>query len=822
MRCCAVLSNLVSRASGVDFPTIPQAAPDRVETEYRALSVGTYTITADIPEGVTCFIRTNDGNGRDSEIIPASGELTLPYTLTLSSVRKVSLVFGYAGFRPGTWTPIDINDVRHVHAAKSGAPEPDRDVYETVIVRPGEIGEGDTIAKALCAKSSIALTVYPQYEAWEFAKRGETFVRVFDLDESSDRAIFRGRVSKINDRMSANGLQWQVLTCISSADFLEDTSYTDSIALQALGDWLGSVIATHNAGAELARRLTFTLTGAAKVFSQEYIVESNYKALTDVLTSGKYLSKGTGDFSAGYKLEWHERYSNDVTHIDIAEKLGSDCGTAILIGDNLKEINVEYGLDGGIFTSVMAVSGVCSDGCRMEYIAYNAEMFARYGDGRQRVVVNNDIYFKGAGGRDSGGYFHPTPETEAAQAALKAFAEREAAKLSAPSIKITLTAADLAKMGYTGYEPFEVYNTYPVVYPPGGLFGQRMRLTAITRRLSDGQITSMTVECGDKLSDSGGGSLSAQMVRLSAANTAAGDEKKLVEIAETKADTKVEETLDGVNVMRLTKAEYDALATYDDMTLYNVDNNGTNELYIGADHISSGGGGGGTIETAAILSSEQMIYWAPDHELVPVDFRGGAHVYYSQPPAKIVIQKQHAIVSFGGSAPSIGMVSYDDLYEEIVFDFVQNGVTVRQKISIMAGAMQRAMVSGVDTYIINPLIMVGEISGGTETPVGYYQNLPAINIPASADQWSFGLIVSVNELMSANNQPVNPKCTIYAVLKIGTEYTNILGVPSGISGSLFNPPFTAEFLNDAERNFALGVAGIIEPAEELSNGGDGE
>lgn len=783
MRYCVVLSNLVSRASGVDFPTIPQAAPDRVETEYRALSVGAYTITADVPEGVTCFIRTNDGNGRDSEIIPASGELTLPYTFTLESVRKVSLVFGYAGFRSGTWTPIDINDVRHVHAAKSGAPEPDRDVYETVIVRPDEIPDSDTISKAVCAKSTIMLTVYPHFEAWNFAKRGETLVRVMDLDGGM---IFRGRVSKINDRMSADGAQSQVLTCVSSADFLEDTSYTDSIALQVLGDWLGSVIATHNASAELARRLTFTLAGTAKVFSQEYIVESNYKALADVLTNGKYLSKGTGDFSAGYKLEWYERYSNDITHIDIAEKLGVDCSTAILIGDNLKEINVEYGLDGGIFTSVMAVSGVCSDGCRMECVAYNAEMFARYGDGRQCVVVNNDIYFKGAGGRDSGGYFHPTSETEAAQAALKAFAEREVAKLSAPPIKITLTAADLAKMGYTGYEPFEVYNTYPVVYPPGGLFGQRMRLTAITRRLSDGQITGMTVESGEKLAESGG-SLSSQVSKIKTANNAVtNDDSKLIGIT----DQKIETQTDGVKTLRITRNGYGSIH-HDPDTLYIIDDDGEKSMALGDDPIMKEGGGG-VIETAAVLSSEQMTEWAPEHELVPTWFRGNASVYYGQPPAKIIIQGQRA--NFGGT------ITKEDIMSEIAFEF-RDGT--RQKLVVYI----HRLYAGGSAWLMRLGVKCYDITGAAETFLG---SAVSSNDFSNTGTAQIGMILTVSELYANPDLELAPRYGVMLAVKDGDNAAQTASLPT-IAASDFTGS-NVDFGSVAERGFASGIARKTEPS----------
>ena len=823
MRCAVTLSNLTNRAPKV-YPTCSQYYDYILNVGGGFFAAGTYTVTADLQpeEGktITCYVAVyDDGDFYNRVIIPTTGEAELPFTFTLSAVKRVQVFFGYEGFRSaayGEGEDIATSAVTNVKVAEVGKPE--ADIYETVGISPEEIADSDVMAQALNSKTSCSLRVLPSFESWGFAVRGLSIVRIYDLDLPSDRCIFKGRVSAISDIMDTNGAIAQELTCVSAADFLEDSAFSDNIAEQNLSTWISTLFAQHNGNMDTARKLTPSVSGSAVVSSgSDYICKSNYGIFNEVM-SEKYLREN----NAKAKYEWRERYQNDTVYIDIAAKIGSDKDTAIVIGENLKNIKVDRMTDGGIYTAVCAVSAVNADGYRYSLTVANDEMYTKYGGGRELVIVNDNIYFVGKGGRDyqpSGGYsWYNTPATEAMIAALRAWAEQEAAKLSDPPITITLAAADLAAMGYTGYERFEIGNSYPVVCPPVGLYGQMLRVTGIKRRLSDGRIEQITIAKGETAGNAKSGTLSTQLSRLVYANAAAttDDDSKLVTIT----DQKIETQTDGVKTLRITRNGYGSIY-HDPDTLYIIDDDGEKSMALGDDPIVKEGGGG-VIETAAILSSEQMIYWAPDHELVPVDFRGGAHVYYSQPPAKIVIQKQHAIVSFGGSAPSIGMVSYDDLYEEIVFDFVQNGVTVRQKISIMAGAMQRAMVSGVDTYIINPLIMVGEISGGTETPVGYYQNLQAINIPASADQWSFGLIVSVNELMSANNQPVNPKCTIYAVLKIGTEYTNILGVPSGISGSLFNPPFTAEFLNDAERNFALGVAGIIEPAEELSNGGDGE
>jgi hypothetical protein len=237
------------------------------------------------------------------------------------------------------------------------------------------------------------------------------------------------------------------------------------------------------------------------------------------------------------------------------------------------------------------------------------------------------------------------------------------------------------------------------------------------------------------------------------------------------------------------------------------------ELYKGDNRIEfTGGGVRGIIATAAILSSEQMRYWAPDHALLPVEFRGGSHMYYSQPRAKIVIQGQHAIVPVSGASPT---ADEEDLYEEIIFDFDQNGQTVQQKLKIMVASMTRQIQNNAETCTRDPLIMVSQLSGSTETLIGYY-NMNSFTVSSDTD-FVLGMFISVTSLTNSNNEPINPKCVIYAAYKTESACT-ILGVPANISGSLFNPPFDVKFANDAERNFALGIAGIVEP--ELSNGGD--
>lgn len=824
-----IFSNLVNGAW--EQYSVTRYNSRRLGTEnVKYLAPGTYTMTAvldpdpDVGKDITCYAigEKNDGT---MWTYPANGESAVPMSLTVSEVSDVRFFFGYEGFRTAPYGEGDEIALSAVSAVKCGDPNtPDRDIYESAVMPPDEISDSDVLAQGISAKSSVTLQIFPDFEAWGFCRRGITLVRIIDLDRAEDRTIFKGRVSAVSDIMENGGAVRQDVICVSAADFLEDTAFTDGIEPQSLSYWLLVRCTAHNNQVELARRCTFTVSGSATVSAgTEYLCKTNFEMLNDVLTGGKYLREN-GEI---VKYEWRERYHNDIVYIDTAAKLGTDMDTPFEIGDNLIVINIDRDTSGGIYTSVMAVSGVNADGYRARATAANGAMIARYHNGRQLVIVNDSIYFTGPGGREynsGGGWnWHVTPAVEAMEAALQEYANQEAAKLSEPPIRITLTAADLAQMGFSGYEPFAVGNSHPLVYPPGGYFGQRVRITGIRRRLSDGRIEQITIAQGQQPGNQVSGALSWQLARLEELNRRVDDETtKQTEIIETKIDESVPpmiddvlyEVLDGATIIRMTKAEYDALGSYDDTVFYNVDNNGTNELYIGADHISSGGGGG-TIETAAILSSEQMVYWAPDHELVPVDFRGGAHIYYSQPPAKIVIQKQHAIVG----TPTAALVATSDLYEEIVFEFSQTASTGKQKLKFYIAKMRKIRQNNVDMYVIDATITCSQVEGGSEIIIGNYY-LNTISLPADTTQWSLGLLISVSQLTSSGNDPVNPTCTIYAALKAGQSF-GILGVPN-ITGSFFNPGFTGEFLNDAERNFALGVAGIVEPVPEQSGGGEGE
>lgn len=861
MRCAVFLEKLIRRGD-----VVPQAFGVRRVCSYPAYGVeptelycrstyadqcflraGTYTVDMTVEEGAGKNVRVYTYvDGAAAGQFPAANEdpVEMPFTFTIDSARSVIFTFGV-----GDWTEdFEWSDFR-VHEVGGSAV----DVYETRAVLPDEIVSG-SISEALCTKRAVTVGISPLSEAFGFAERTITFVRVFDLDLPENRMVFRGRVSAISDIMDTSGRMVQELTCASALDFLEDTGLVNDAGRQYLRTWLGSVLTMHNTWVEPFRRVNLSFFGSGEEWVpniSSIVNNSKYNIISKILTDGTYLRRVNGS-TAAYTMEFKEHYTNDTTYFDVKKEFGTDRDTAFLVGDNLTSIRVEQSTDGGVYTAVCAVSGVNSDNTRETYTAYNMEMKARYPGPYTLIVRCDEIRCTAPMYEYVQSYRQPTEACIAMRAALKAYAEQEAANLSVPPIKITLTAADLAAMGFTGYEPFELGGNHPLVFPKFGYNGQRVRITSLKRRLTDGKIEQIVIEQGKIPGKKSSNTLSALMAQLNELNDRADD--NIAEQLEI-MDTKLEEQTGGVKIRRLpedaygdvtymdlvsdghgrtdlyvdnylvggsggyltvgmTKAQYDALTTHSNTTIYIVDDNGTTRVYIGDQLITQQGGGGGTIETAAVLSSEQMTYWAPDHQLVPVDFRGGAHIYYSQPPAKIVIQKQHGIIG----SPSAALVSANDLYEEITLEFSQTASTGKQKLKISIAKMLKKIVNNVEMYEVSTSVVCSQVSGSSELIIGTYEP-NTFNVPTDTSQRNVGLLISVNSLTSSGSDPINPaNCVVYAAVRTA-QSLNIIGAPS-ISGSFFNPPFTAEFLNEAERNFALGVTGIVEP--EPSNGGGGE
>ena len=305
-----------------------------------------------------------------------------------------------------------------------------------------------------------------------------------------------------------------------------------------------------------------------------------------------------------------------------------------------------------------AVSGVNSDGKRWYTDVENAAMVQRYGTGRVKLITNDDIKCTKPISGDT-----PTGYSEAWIAmvnTLHAFAEREAAKLSEPYTRIVLEATDPPRED-GGYE---VGSSYPVIAPELGIRGEPMRVTALTRYLN-GRTKSITIERGQKpgVYVSKGPGLSNRLGVLDYYNSKQDEQAAAqTEIAATKA----EEQTGGYEFADMSQDDYDdlpstsKLKTHGFCVIRDPDTGEVTNLIVGGKNISSEGGGGGTIEYAAILSSEEMSEWAPQHELAPLWFRGSATVYYGQAPARFVVQNNRVL--WGNTA-----IIENDLASEVSF-----------------------------------------------------------------------------------------------------------------------------------------------------------
>ena len=685
-------------------------------------------------------------------------------------------------------------------------------VWGTVALHPDELTDSDTIAQAVNAKTSVTLRILPSFETWQFCEKSVTYVRIIDLDRDSDRVIFRGRVSEITDSMNDSGALYQDITCVSALDFFEDTSFfaNDSTGYlvkptdPADGIIPVGIVGNHNSavGSDTFRRFSYSITGNAYYAKGGTVYGSRFAVLSAMMIGGdlrKYT--GGGVTSGAYTMEFREDFSGDINTLQIAEKFGQTVDTAILIGDNLRSIRVEKALQDAVYTQIRAVSGVNSDGSRETVRATNAEMYAKYGGGRELVCVNDSIKCTAPMYEDTGyGTTTRTAANLAMVAALEEYAREEAAKLSEPPMKLTISAVDLAEMGFTGYEPFTVGNSYPVICPPLGLNSKPMRITALKRRLCDGRIEQITIETGKKVVQSSS-SLSAMMARLDELNRRAGDDMTAqIEIM----DAKIDEQSGGLKTNPLTQAAFDAIADKDDNTIYYVDDNGTIKIYKGATHISTGGGGDEpTIETAAVLTSEQMQTWAPSHDLVPVTFRGSAMVYYAQAPSRIVLQGQLAL--FGVAE---GSVQASDIMSEATFDYPDGA---RQKIKTYVTTMSASTVGIAAAYF--------DVSGAAETRLSNTSTY-TLNLPGGWQSLRIGIAFHVLNYYLNENEEIaaTVQARIYAFadgVKMGSG--QVIGIKYS-SGQVYSTGI--DFGSAAERGFASGISRRTEPV--YVNGGGGE
>ena len=245
-----------------------------------------------------------------------------------------------------------------------------------------------------------------------------------------------------------------------------------------------------------------------------------------------------------------------------------------------------------------------------------------------------------------------------------------------------------------------------------------------------------------------------------------------------------------------------------------VNRDGDIELWKGDVKLLSGSGGDGpTIETAIVLLEEQTETWAPNHSLLPVEFRGEATAYYSGVPAHFVLQGHRC-----NAVPlNLDNVTPDDIMSELELTF-------------RTGEKHKLVISIYKQEGLNLWLALDEYDTSGSTPVrvagstwsGYWQ-LPNIQY-----HWPMKIgfsISNVNFYTNSSGQRasrywINVWCFLDDTLATPVTGSSGRTNPREISGmsTLFTNHENVDFANDAERNFAYGLATRTEPV--YPNGGE--
>ena len=471
---------------------------------------------------------------------------------------------------------------------------------ETVLLRPDEIASGDTIAETVNTKKTLKVALSPQMEAWGFAEHTRTYVTAIDLDRTTNRVIFRGRVSSVQKNMDASGRYTEDLICGSAVEYLDDSAqaytYDSGYAISAVVGW---IIQHHNSSVNAARQLKVGNISPAWSTCKNIAIGSHFEALRALVASDDLTQQNT---NKRVRRWFHERYEADGTYIDILDYDSIRNGTALLIGDNIKNLKYERGLESKIVTHFTVVSGLSVEGYTYQYTAVDSAAYQLYG--RHEVVIhdtsiysNEPHYVQVYNG--TAWVAVVSDSYDAMMAALATRAETELEKYKTPYTKITLDAEDLAALGVSGYASFAVGQRLPVICPALGIVEDEMLITSIRRNLANGQIVSLTLERGEPPSGTISGSLALRMAQLKEANDRA--QQKRDEEEADKLNAKFEQELDGYGMKEFTTESYDALpddspykmGTSKTLCMVKDEGTGKTAMYVAGQHIDEGGGGGG-------------------------------------------------------------------------------------------------------------------------------------------------------------------------------------------------------------------------------------
>lgn len=490
---------------------------------------------------------------------------------------------------------------------------------ETVLLRPDEIASGDMIAETVNTKKTLKVALSPQMEAWGFAEHTRTYVTAIDLDRTTNRVIFRGRVSSVQKNMDASGRYTEDLICGSAVEYLNDSAqaytYDSGYAISAVVGW---IIQHHNSSVNAARQLKVGNISPAWSTCKNIAIGSHFEALRALVSGDDLTQQNT---NKRVRRWFHERYEADGTYIDILDYDSIRNGTALLIGDNIKNLKYERGLESKIVTHLTVVSGLSVEGYTYQYTAVDSAAYQLYG--RHEVVIHDTSIYSNEPHYVqvySGGAWAATESDSyrAMMAALATRAETELEKYKTPYTKITLDVEDLAALGVSGYASFAVGQRLPVICPALGIIEDEMLITSIRRNLANGQIVSLTLERGEPPSGTMSGSLALRMAQLKEANDRA--QQKRDEEEADKLNAKFEQELDGYGMKEFTTESYEALpddspykmGTSKKVCMVKDENTGKTAMYVAGQHIDEGGGGGGfTFGVPCYMESGNNLWYLP-------------------------------------------------------------------------------------------------------------------------------------------------------------------------------------------------------------------
>lgn len=549
---------------------------------------------------------------------------------------------------------------------------------QAVSLAPDEIASDDEIAYEISAKTKLTLLIYPQFSAWDFPEK-QTTVTLLDVDAHS--LTFYGRVTDVQDSMDSAGKYCRRVTCANEMDFLDDTR--TAVTIRASSEnrsyaILQTLINAHNTKVGMNSPRAFTIGDFSAVASR-YLTES---ITFDYATTLDALKK---IFVETFGAEIRTRHANGVNYIDVG-KFGSTSQTVIKIGDNLQTIRASYSAADRIITRLIPLGGVGYNGKRLTieeafgnvsgniYID-NAELVAKHGICEGTMIVNDLA-------PTSYGRIAPLSQQ------LYEIGVAAAAALSTPAVQITLSALDLKKLGFSGYNGFALGNTHLTVCPKLGIYSD-LRITGLKRKLASPQNTELTISNVDRKRDKAQANLSAKLAAIDK-NT----NRKIDDNSYTYAEV-VSYHFDGVEqIKRTTKTEYEQ-GTKDSKTAYFVDDGDKTDLYLGDRHISTGGGG--AIEYAAIVQGGG---WTPASEPISVFYDQGVPAYYGGAPSRMVIQGYRMLFNVPYEDITVADVYSDitlkDYYGEALHD-IHAWVLIARQTATEVRVEYRVTIDGVSS-----------------------------------------------------------------------------------------------------------------------------